>query len=92
MTVVCPYCQGVANLLSVLSSVSPNNFFECADCYRVSEVAKGAKAPPAPVRTPSGPPPDLVDSSTSSWTSGFSIVTSTDVTERPARQPWRRTM
>ena len=45
----CPYCHGPATLLSVLSSVSLADFFQCADCRKISERPKGSGADPLPL-------------------------------------------
>jgi hypothetical protein len=56
MTAICPYCQGVATQLALLSSLSQTDFYACETCERVSETVKGTTAPPAPLRRPSRPP------------------------------------
>jgi len=56
---LCPYCQGSAARLYVLSSVSSLDFFQCQACSKISERPKGDAGHPS--RIPSGrlltPPP-----------------------------------
>lgn len=46
---LCPYCQGYAAPLPVLSSVSFTDFFQCADCGKISERPKGSGDQPLPL-------------------------------------------
>lgn len=46
---LCPYCHGSAAPLSVLSSVSLIDFFQCSACGKISERPKGAAGQPLPL-------------------------------------------
>ena len=46
---LCPYCQGPATPLSMLSSISFIDFFQCEGCAKISERPKGTTGRPLPL-------------------------------------------
>jgi len=46
---LCPHCLGSVKLLTVLSSVSLIDYFQCEACGKVSERPKDATGQPIPV-------------------------------------------
>jgi hypothetical protein len=60
-TVLCPYCDGVASLMSVVTSVSIFEYYVCSSCTRLSERPKGTSGRAVPLmvrpafRKPAGP-------------------------------------
>jgi hypothetical protein len=44
----CPYCEGVAMQMPVLSDISFVDFFQCTSCGRIVEAAKVAEASGVP--------------------------------------------
>jgi hypothetical protein len=48
-TVICPYCQETAALLSTVSSISFFDYYLCDTCSRLSERPKGTAGPPVPL-------------------------------------------
>jgi len=53
---LCPYCHGTAAPLSVLSSVSLIDFFQCGACGKISERPKGATGQLLPLLLEISPP------------------------------------
>ena len=45
---ICPYCQGSAKPLPMLSSVSLFDFFQCDACAKISERPRGAPGDHSP--------------------------------------------
>ncbi len=51
LTVPCPYCQSSTTYLSIVSSISRTDLYQCEACGKISERPKGALVAPVPLTT-----------------------------------------
>ena len=53
--VLCPYCDGTASIMSVVSSISIFEYYVCDSCARLSERPKGTDGRAVPLMIRRGP-------------------------------------
>ena len=53
--VICPTCQGTAKRMTVLSTISVQDYFQCVECKSVALMPKDSAGPAMPFSMSSAP-------------------------------------